>query len=195
MMVIGLTGGIGSGKTTVSGLFEDLGVPVYNSDEEAKRLMQSSEKLKRAIIKLLGKKSYKKDTLNRSYIAQLVFNDKELLAALNALVHPAVKKDFKKWLRKKNVPYVIQEAAILFENGSYKEYDKLILVKAPKRIRLKRLKARDGSSEEDILARMKNQWSDTKKAKLSDFVIENIDLDKTKSRVRRIHRQLIKTKP
>jgi len=195
MMVIGLTGGIGSGKTTVSGLFEDLGVPVYNSDEEAKRLMQSSEKLKRAIIELLGKKSYKKDTLNRSYIAQLVFNDKELLAALNALVHPAVKKDFKKWLRKKNVPYVIQEAAILFENGSYKEYDKLILVKAPKRIRLKRLKARDGSSEEDILARMKNQWSDTKKAKLSDFVIENIDLDKTKSRVRRIHRQLIKTKP
>lgn len=194
-MVIGLTGGIGSGKTTVSGLFEDLGVPVYNSDEEAKRLMQSSEKLKRAIIELLGKKSYKKDTLNRSYIAQLVFNDKELLAALNALVHPAVKKDFKKWLRKKNVPYVIQEAAILFENGSYKEYDKLILVKAPKRIRLKRLKARDGSSEEDILARMKNQWSDTRKAKLSDFVIENIDLDKTKSRVRRIHRQLIKTKP
>lgn len=193
MMIVGLTGGIGSGKTTVGSLFAELGVPVYNSDEEAKKLMQSSKKIRRAITQLLGKEAYNGGKLNRPYIAKKVFNDKELLQKINAIVHPEVKKDFSSWAEKQEKPYVIQEAAILFENGSYKNYDRMILVKAPKALRIARLKKRDNSTEKDILERMRNQWSDAKKSRLSDFVINNKSLDKTKAAIVQIHGELLKT--
>ncbi|NAS13391.1 dephospho-CoA kinase [Poritiphilus flavus] len=193
MMIIGLTGGIGSGKTTVSKIFRSLGVPVYDSDKEAKELMVASEEVVKAIKALFGSEAYKGKKLNKNYIAERVFNDKELLGQLNAIVHPAVKKHFLSWAKKQNAAYVIQEAAILFENGSYVNYDKMILVTAPKKERIRRIMARDGSTEDQILARMKNQWSDRKKRGLADFVIENKSLEKTKSAVAKIHAELAKT--
>jgi dephospho-CoA kinase len=190
MKIIGLTGGIGSGKTTVAKLFMELGVPVYNSDLHAKELMENSAEIRKAIIDLLGKDSYAEGRLNKKYIANKVFSNKELLQKLNAIVHPAVRKDFMEWVEKKKSPYVIQEAAILFENNSYKNFDKIILVKAPKLVRIDRIRERDQSAKDEVLARMKNQWEDSQKIPLSDFIIENIDLDKTKFQVGEIHHQL-----
>jgi dephospho-CoA kinase len=192
MKVIGLTGGIGSGKTTVAKLFEELGVPVYNSDLKAKKLMQNSKELRTAVIGLLGKESYVLQKLNKKYIADKIFEDKDLLQKLNAIVHPAVRQDFIKWAKKESSPYVIQEAAILFENNSYKTFDKIILVKAPKNVRLQRVLTRDAISEKEILTRMENQWDDSKKIPLADYVIENTDLEKTKIQVQKIHHELTK---
>ncbi|WP_019669472.1 dephospho-CoA kinase [Eudoraea adriatica] len=192
MKIIGLTGGIGSGKTTVAKLFEELGVPVYNSDLKAKKLMQNSKKLRTAVIDLLGKESYVLQKLNKKYIADKIFDDKELLQKLNAIVHPAVRQDFIKWAKRKSAPYVIQEAAILFENNSYKTFDKIILVKAPKEVRVQRVLTRDAISEKEILTRMENQWDDSKKIPLADYVIENTDLEKTKIQVEKIHHELTK---
>ena len=192
MIRVGLTGGIGSGKTTVAKLFKELGIPVYNSDKEAKKLMRSSAKVRKAVTELLGEEAYTKKKINRKYIATKVFGDPELLQALNAIVHPAVKKHFNRWENRQKAPYVIQEAAILFENGSYKHYDKMILVQAPEKIRIARIMKRDGSSEEEILARMKNQWSDTDKREFTHYVIDNTDLEKTKNKVTKIHRELLK---
>ena len=192
MKIIGLTGGIGSGKTTVAKLFEELGVPVYNSDLKAKKLMQNSKELRTAVIDLLGKESYVLQKLNKKYIADKIFDDKELLQKLNAIVHPAVRQDFIKWAKRKSAPYVIQEAAILFENNSYMTFDKIILVKAPKEVRVQRVLTRDAISEKEILTRMENQWDDSKKIPLADYVIENTDLEMTKIQVEKIHHELTK---
>ena len=192
MMIVGLTGGIGSGKTTVAKLFKELGVPVYNSDLRAKKLMKNSREIRTAVIDLLGKDSYVLERLNKKYIADKVFSNKELLQKLNAIVHPAVRNDFLRWVKSKKTPYVIQEAAILFENSSYSNFDKIILVKAPKKVRLERILERDNGSKEEILARMENQWDDSEKIPLSDYIIENIDLDQTKLQVEQIHHQLTK---
>ncbi|MEK6154313.1 dephospho-CoA kinase [Flavobacteriaceae bacterium 3-367] len=191
MMIVGLTGGIGSGKTTVAEMFIELGIPVYDSDFEAKRLMQSSKKLKKAIIALFGKEAYTDKKLNKTYISSLVFKDGKLLKKLNAIVHPAVKKHFKSWAKKQKTPYVIQEAAIIFENASHESYDRIILVTSPQNIRIQRVINRDGHAEEKIRDRMRNQWEDAKKATLADFVIENVDIEKTKLKVREIHKQLL----
>jgi len=190
MIIVGLTGGIGSGKSTVARFFKEFGVPVYNSDKQARKLMHKSKKLRKAIIKLLGKDAYDGKKLNSSGIAQKVFADKELLEALNSLVHPAVKKHFQKWANKQKPDYVIQEAAVLFENGSYKNYDYIILVRAPLTSRIARIQERDGSTEADVKARIKHQWSDEEKSALSHYIIDNIDLDKTKLEVERIHGEL-----
>ena len=190
MKIIGLTGGIGSGKTTVARMFKLHGIPVYNSDERAKELMVQSEDLVNSIKSLLGDEAYNKNELNREYVAQKVFTDKEMLQNLNNLVHPAVRSDFESWAAKQDAPYVIQEAAILFENGAYEKFDRMILVTAPKLIRLKRIMQRDNESENNILARMSHQWDDTKKLPLAHFVIENTDLEKTKTEVKKIHEKL-----
>lgn len=192
MKIVGLTGGIGSGKSTVATMFRNLGIPVYNSDEEAKRLMHTSNNLKQGIIALLGKESYDNGELDRSYIAQKVFRDKNLLEALNALVHPEVRRHFMQWVQKQNSKYVIQEAAIIFENGSHERYDEIILVTAPLATRIARVVQRDGITEEQVMERVKNQWEDHRKADLSHYVIENSDLGQTASQVAEIHRKLLK---
>ena len=179
-------------KNPVAKLFKELGVPVYNSDLRAKKLMKNSREIRTAVIDLLGKDSYVLERLNKKYIADKVFSNKELLQKLNAIVHPAVRNDFLRWVKSKKTPYVIQEAAILFENSSYSNFDKIILVKAPKKVRLERILERDNGSKEEILARMENQWDDSEKIPLSDYIIENIDLDQTKLQVEQIHRQLTK---
>lgn len=190
MKVIGLTGGIGSGKTTVARMFEELGVPVYIADTEAKALTNRSKVIRRKLTQLLGPKTYKEGKLDRKYVADIVFNDPEILQQVNSIIHPKVATHFKRWCKRQVGPYVIKEAAILFENGGYKQCDKTILVVAPKELRIQRIISRDGSSTTDIESRMDNQWPDSEKAKLADFIIENIDLEATNSEVIRIHKIL-----
>lgn len=191
MKIVALTGGIGSGKTTVAKMFKDLGVPVYNSDKEAKELMVSSKDLQKAIKALLGAEAYMGNTLNRDYVAKKIFGDKALLDQLNKIVHPAVREDFLKWVAEQSTPYVIQESAIVFENGQQDFYDKIVLVTAPQEMRLARVMARDKTSESKIKARMGNQLDDSDKIGLSDYVIENISLNETRSRVNEIHKRLL----
>jgi len=188
--IIGLTGGIGSGKTTVAQLFSELGVPIYIADTEAKKLMDSSKVIRRKLVALLGEDAYSGTKLNRKFVADKIFNDKFLLDAVNAVIHPKVAAHFKKWVSKQKATYVIKEAAILFENGSYKDCDKVILVTAPKQMRINRVMARDNTSKAEIEQRMNHQWSDEKKLKLADIIIENIDLKTTKNRVETIHNLL-----
>lgn len=195
MRIVGLTGGIGSGKSTVAAMFRNLGVPVYNSDEEAKELMGNSEQIKQKIVTLLGEDSYNGGKLNREYISGRVFKDKEMLKALNNIVHPAVRNHFTQWAQNQHSKYVIQEAAIIFENESNEFYDQIILVTAPLDIRIKRVGQRDGLSPEQVMERVKNQWEDSRKASLADFVIENSELQNTAAQVMEIHRKLLKTRP
>jgi len=194
MIIIGLTGGIGSGKTTVAKMFSELGVPVYNSDIEAKKLMHTSKKVKNAIIGLLGPEAYLAKKLNKSYISSKVFADKKLLQDLNNIVHPAVREHFLAWVKKQKYPYVIQETALIFENNSQENYDKIILVKSPEDIRLQRVVKRDGSSIEAIKSRMKNQLAEKEKEKFSDYIIENIQLKETQSTVKQLHQEIIDVK-
>jgi dephospho-CoA kinase len=192
MIIVGLTGGIGSGKTTVAKEFNALGIPIYIADEEAKKLMITSKVLKRKLIELFGHKAYADGKLNKLFIAEAIFNNKDYLDKMNAIVHPRVANHFKKWLLKQKSPYVVKEAAILFENGSYKQCDILITVTAPKELKIKRLLKRDNTTLEKIEAIMKNQWNDNEKIKLSNYVIDNIDLERTKQQVLEIHQQILK---
>ena len=192
MMVVGLTGGIGSGKTTVAGFFKELDIPVYIADEAGKRLMETSPKIREQIISLFGESSYSGNTPERKYIASKVFSDATLLEKLNKIIHPAVAKDFKDWLQQQKSEYVIYEAAILFETGGYKKCDRSILVTAPMELRIERLQKRDDSSRNEIQQRMDNQWSDEKKSQLADFIINNEDLADTKLQVEHIHVEILK---
>ena len=191
-MVVGLTGGIGSGKTTVAGFFKEKNVPVYIADDAGKRLLETSAEIKEHVIKLIGEKAYTNNTPNRKYIASVVFKNSEKLEALNEIIHPAVAEDFENWLRKQKAAYVIYEAAILFEAGGYKKCDINILVTATKEEKLKRLQERDQSTISEIEARMEKQWSDEQKRKLADFEIENHDLTLTRSRVDELHEIILK---
>lgn len=173
MMRIGVTGGIGSGKTTVARLLMALGFPVYEADVEAKKLINHDASVKQQIIDLLGENAYNAEGYNREFVGSIVFNDKTLLSRLNSIVHPAVANDFEQWCNKhSNHKLVFQEAAILFENGSYTKFDKTILVAAPQKVRLQRVMRRDGMSEQRVIERMNNQWTDEAKIKLADFVID-----------------------
>jgi dephospho-CoA kinase len=195
MIVVGLTGGIGSGKTTVAKQFAALGIPVYIADEEAKKLMNRSKIIKRKLIELFGSEAYKNDALNRPFIAQIIFSNKEILQKMNAIIHPRVATHFNKWMLKQTAAYVIKEAAILFENDGYKLCDYVITVVAPKELRIKRLLKRDTTTKDKIEAIIKNQWSDEEKIKLSHFKITNINLEDTKKQVVEVHNQLLKTIP
>lgn len=190
-MIIGLTGGIGSGKTTVANFFKNLNIPIYIADEEAKKLMETSKQIKTEIIELLGEKAYNNTIPNRKWIASQVFDDERKLNLLNQIIHPRVKEHFKKWVANQTASYVLYEAAILFEKGGYKDTDYNILVTAPLDEKIKRLQKRDKSTKAEIKARMQNQWSDDKKKKLADFIIENNKLDATKTQVLQLHKKLL----
>lgn len=190
--LVGLTGGIGSGKTTVGGMFAELGVPVYNSDTEAKKLMETSIEVKKALKNLLGEQAYTDERLNKTYISEQIFTTKSLLDRINSIVHPAVRKHFLEWAASQKTGYVIQEAAIIFEIGSQDFYDKTILVTAPENVRIKRIKKRNTEvSTQDIEARIQNQWKDSEKIKLAHYVLENLDLEKTQAAVLDIHQKLL----
>jgi len=187
MKIVGLTGGIGSGKSTVAKFFAQKGVPVYNADDEAKALMNRSKIIFRKLRALLGDEAYINGVLNRPYVAQQVFNNTKKLEQLNAIVHPKVAQHFKRWLKKQEGPYCIREAAILFESGSAKDCDYIILVTAPKEVRVNRVVQRDGANVAQVEARMQHQWSDEKKAKLASVSIKNIDLETTQKEVDKLH--------
>jgi len=191
MMIVGLTGGIGSGKSTVARMFKELGVPVYDSDKEAKRLMGTSQEVKTAIMDLLGADSYTENGLNRPYIAKKVFNNSELLEKLNKIVHPVVRKHFLDWAKSQESPYVIQETALIFENNAQDNYDYTILVTAPFETRIQRVMDRDKVTEQAVVDRMKNQLDDEKKLEFADFSLENLYLDKTKIKVNKLHLKLL----
>ncbi len=184
--IIGLTGGIGSGKTTIAGFFAGMGIPVYIADDEAKKVMQSNEIIE-AIKATFGTEVFEDNTLNRAKLADIVFNNADKLALLNAIVHPAVKKDFENWLLKhKKEPYIIYEAAILFESGRYKECDIIITVTAPQETRIERVMNRDKTTREHVLKRMDMQWNDEQRLANSNYVIHNLNLKSAKQEVVKI---------
>ncbi|PIA82106.1 dephospho-CoA kinase [Gaetbulibacter sp. 4G1] len=192
MIIVGLTGGIGSGKTTVAKQFLALGIPVYIADEEAKKLMHKSKVIKRKLIQLFGNKAYVNGELNKSFIANIIFNDSSYLKKMNAIIHPRVARHFEKWTLKQVAPYVIKEVAILFENGGNKQCDYVITVIAPFELRIERLLKRDHTTRSKLNAIIKNQWSDDDKIKLSDFVIDNTTLESTKKQVVKVHEEILK---
>ena len=189
MKIIGLTGGIGSGKTTVARFFSEFeNVAIYIADVEAKNLMNTSVVIREKLIETFGDKSFVNSQLNRKYIAEIVFNDKEKLSQLNAIVHPEVRNHFKDFVKKNHQKeYIIYENAILFESKSNLFCDVIITVYAAMDTRIKRLISRDSSTKKEILNRMKNQWKDNKKLLQSNYIICNENLDKTQNQVNKIH--------
>jgi dephospho-CoA kinase len=178
--IIGLTGGIGSGKTTIARYFEELGIPVYIADDEAKKILYLPEVIEE-LHTVFGNIIFTDGIPDKAKIAALVFCDKKQLLKLNAIIHPKVAKHFKNWvLSNSGKFFVIKEAAILFESGSYKDCDLVILVTAPIEVRIKRVMHRDQITRDKVLQRMENQWDDEKKSSLSDFVIDNTDLETAK---------------
>ena len=188
--IIGLTGGIGSGKTTVARYIASQGIPVYISDEEAKKIMDTPEVVT-LVSETFGTNLIENGAINRQKLAQLVFKNPKKLQQLNNFIHPKVKQNFDNWVQKHHDhPFIVKEAAILFESGSYKYCDKIITVTAPKSVRLQRVMQRDGISEDQVLARMQNQWTEEDKIALSDFVIQNVNIEDTKSQVDNILKTL-----
>lgn len=178
MMKIGITGGIGSGKTTVCKIFKQLGFPVFNSDIEAKNLMVSDKQLVADLKEAFGHDVYfDNGELNKKMLAQIIFNDKEALKTVNSLVHPAVKRHFERWCKRKKRynQYLIKEAAILIESGTYKDMDAVVMVYTPVEERIERVSKRTGENRDTVIARMKNQMSDEKKIDIAGFVINNAD--------------------
>ncbi|WP_191860012.1 dephospho-CoA kinase [Hanstruepera ponticola] len=192
MKIVGLTGGIGSGKTTVAKVFNELGIAVYISDFEAKALMNRSKVIKRKLIVLFGEEAYLNNTLNRPFIANKIFNNKSLLDKMNAIVHPKVGQHFNKWVKKQSGSYVLKESAILFESGGDAYCDFTILVTAPEDIRIQRIIKRDNTSKEKVKAIIENQLSDAVKRDKVDFIIENTSLNNMKEQVHQVHRELLK---
>ena len=191
MKIIGLTGGIGSGKSKILSVFSTYGIPCYESDRRAKWLMQRDAELKSQIKSFFGDQIYENDQFNQTKLAKLVFANKGKLEALNSLVHPRVKMDFKSFVSQQDTPYIIKEAAILFETGGEKDCDATILVTAPEKLRLQRVLNREKISSMDIKARINNQWSDSRKIPLADYIINNIDWDKTLKKIDEIHQKLL----
>jgi dephospho-CoA kinase len=173
--IIGLTGGIGSGKTTIAKLFEAEEIPIYIADEEAKKIMQLPETISK-IGGIFGSEVIVNHQIDKKKLSEIVFNNPEKLKELNTIIHPLVKKHFDDWVKKQKSPFVIKEAAILFESGSYKYCDKIITVTASEETRIKRVMKRDNCTREAVLDRIKNQWSDSQKISKSDYVIVNDDL-------------------
>ena len=190
MLKVGLTGGIGSGKTTIAEVFKQMGVAVYSSDDRAKSIMVNDVALRLEITNTFGTESYSNNQLNRAYIARKVFSNSVELAKLNAIVHPALKKDFVLWCSNQKGLYILKEAAILFESNAHVGLDKVILVSAAKEIKLTRILNRDSSTREEILLRMDKQWSDEKKRILSDFEIVNDEDESVINQILEIHKSL-----
>lgn len=173
MIRVGITGGIGAGKTTVCKEIEKMGYPVFYSDDEAKKLMTDNAEVVQKITELFGKEAYVNRQLNRKHLAQQIFTNENLKEALNQIVHPAVRKAFVQWSETQTAEIVFNEAAILFETGQYKTFDYTVLVTAPSPIRIERVVKRDNTTPEEVQKRINNQWPDEKKIQFASFVIVN----------------------
>lgn len=191
-MKVGITGGIGSGKSTVTKIFMSLGIPVYNADEAAKRLMSTNSKLRNELQHLFGVEIFPEDeNFDRKKLASIVFNNPELLQQLNQLVHPAVGDDYQEWQQKQTAPYTLREAAILYESGTHIDLDAVIMVDAPEKIRIERIKERDGRSEDEIRAIIKRQWPSEKIRERATFIIDNDEIHAVIPQALQIHHQLL----
>ena len=190
MLRVGLTGGIGSGKSTVAKIFEVLGIPVYYADAAAKRLMNEDDELKKNIIAHFGPESYENDQLSRSYISSLVFNNKEKLELLNSLTHPATIRDANKWMQRQTSPYTIKEAALIFESGSAEHLDHVIGVYTPAPLRIQRIMQRDNTTREEVLQRMSRQIDEDIKMRLCDSIIINDEQQLLIPQVLELHEKL-----
>jgi dephospho-CoA kinase len=189
--IIGLTGGIGSGKTTIANYIKSLGIPVYIADNEAKKLL-NDDTIQKEIKSAFGETIFENNLLSKERLSQIVFNDRDKLKKLNGIIHPAVKAHFKEWLEDyKKVPMVVKEAAILFESGSDQDCDAVITVVAPINTRIERVENRDNISKEEVLNRIKNQWTDEMRLEKSDYSIENNDLTKAFQQVDEILKKIV----
>lgn len=187
-----LTGGIGSGKSTVLTLFSELGVPTFAADDSAKMAMEQDVDIKAKITALFGEASYAKGKLNRPFIAEQVFDNKEKLQQLNALVHPAARAAYSNWQQAQDAPYTVYEFPLVFELGEQERFDGVILVISPEASRIQRVENRDGVTEEAIRKRMMHQWTDEQKQPLTDMLIHNNSIDETADQVRKLHLQLMR---
>ena len=183
MKIIGLTGGIGSGKSTISKEFKSNSIPVYDSDTRAKILMNSSKDLKVKLIEFFGSSTYTNGFINKKYISNLIFNDSSALNKINSIVHPEVFNDFMNWKSRLNNDFVIYESALIFESGSYKSNDYNILVISDINKRIERVSKRDNVKKDDVLLKMNNQWPDQKKIPLADYVFENSSVNENRKLV------------
>ncbi|AJH14738.1 dephospho-CoA kinase [Myroides profundi] len=190
-LIVGLTGGIGSGKTTVAKMFEEEGIPIYIADDRAKQIMDRADVVE-AVQGIFKENVKTGDVLDRKKIREIVFHDKELLNKLNSIVHPEVRKDFEQWKEENDAfPFVIKESAVLFENNLHKECDLVILVTAPEEVRVKRVMERDGVSSDNVKSIINNQMKDFDKIPLSNYVITNINKDLVKKEVKMIINDII----
>jgi dephospho-CoA kinase len=188
-----LTGGIGSGKSTVLKLFSELGVPTFAADDSAKKAMEEDARIQQRIVEIFGEASYIKGKLNRSFIAQKVFGNQEKLQQLNAVVHPAARAAYVNWQQQQDAPYTIYEFPLVFELGEQDRFDGVILVVSSESLRIQRVKKRDNISEDAIRKRIMHQWTDEQKQPLADMVIHNNIMDETVSQVHKLHLQLMHT--
>jgi dephospho-CoA kinase len=192
MIKIGITGGIGSGKSTICKIFETLHIPVYYADVEARRLTNTHPNIVKGVKKLFGEDIYINNCLDRKRVGQIVFEDQTLLQQLNEVIHPVVADHFSQWLyENRNAPYVLKEAAILFESGAYKQVDKIITVTSPEELRIKRVMQRDGFSYEEVKSRINNQIDEQERVERADFVIYCNDKDLVVPQVLKVHSQLM----
>ena len=187
ILKVGITGGIGSGKSTVAKIFEILNIPVYYADSAAKRLMNEEGELKEKLIATFGKEIYLNGLLNRPYLSSIVFNDPQKLNLLNALTHPATIADADKWMQKQTAPYALKEAALIFESNAHKQLDKVIGVFAPAPLRIKRVMQRDAISETEVLIRMQKQMNEEEKMQSCDYIITNDERNLLIPQVLKIH--------
>lgn len=184
--IIGLTGGIGSGKTTIANYFKSKGIPVYIADDEAKNILQTKE-VQLEIRTVFGNTVFSDDIIDKNKLAEFVFSNPEKLKILNSIIHPKVKNHFDNWVEKhQNFPFVIKEAAILFESGSYKLCDKIITIVVPLEERIQRVIYRDTTSYENVMKRINNQWTDEQRMSKSDYIIYNSDLEIAKKQANSI---------
>ena len=188
---VGITGGIGSGKSTVSQVFEILGVPVYYADDAAKRLMNQHEPMIRRLIESFGPETYVEGTLNRTHLSSMVFEDPEKLALLNSIVHPATLQDADEWMQRQDYPYAIKEAALIFESGAQEHLDFVIGVYAPAHLRIHRVIKRDSITVEEVKARMDKQIAEDIKMRLCDYVITNDEQQLVIPQVVELHKKIL----
>ena len=188
MTTVGLTGGIGSGKTTIANLFAtEFAIPIYIADTKAKELIAQDTHLQQEIKALLGEEAFVEGKYNTAFVASIVFSTPEKLQALNQLIHPYVQQDFARWREEQHSPYVIKESAILFESGSYKDCDYIITITAPLEERIRRVMLRDKIDRKTVEKRIKNQWNDENRIKLSTFVVYNGDFSRNLDKIQTIH--------
>jgi len=186
MIKIGLTGGIGSGKTTVANMFKNKNIPVFIADVEAKKILNDPS-VAQEVANTFSIPLTNDGLIDKSKLASIVFKDKAALEKLNSIIHPKVHQSFKKWVKNKDASYIIYEAAIIFEKDRASDFDFTILITAPEEVRIQRVVQRDYSSEEEVKSRMKSQWPESKKRKLADFVIENANIKQTQQQVDKLH--------